>query len=36
MNFEFNWPCGLRGENIEGRTPDGRQSDWYTISAPMS
>ena len=23
-------------ENVDGRTPDGRRSDWYTISSPMS
>ena len=23
-------------ENVGGRTTDGRQSDWYTISSPMS
>ena len=23
-------------ENVDGRTTDGRRSDWYTISSPMS
>ena len=39
MKFEFNWPSGFRGEDVEnvgGWTDDGRQSDWYTISSPMS
>ena len=38
MKFEFNWPSGLEEkiiENVDGPT-DGRRSDWYTISSPMS
>ena len=37
MKFEFNWPSGFRGEDVWncGRT-DGRRSDWYTFSSPMS
>ena len=23
-------------ENVDGRRTDGRQSDWYTISSPIS
>ena len=27
MIFEFNWPSGFRGENVDGRTDDGRTTD---------
>ena len=43
MKFELYWPSGFRGEDVwncgrtDGRrTTDGRRSDWYTISSPMS
>ena len=42
MKFEFDWPSGFRGEDVwncgrtDGRTTDGRRSDWYTLSSPMS
>ena len=44
MTFEFNWPSGFRGVDVWNcgrtddrlRTTDGRWSDWYTISSPMS
>ena len=42
MKFEFNWPSGFREEDVwkcwrtDGRRMDGRRSDWYTISSPMS
>ena len=36
--FEFNWPCGFRGEDVWNcwQTDAGRRSDWYIISSPMS
>ena len=34
MKFEFNWPSGFR--RCLKMLTDGRQSDWYTISSPMS
>ena len=38
MKFEFNWPCGFRGEDVWKcwRTDDGRRSHWYTNSSPRS
>ena len=39
MKFEFNWPCGFRGEDVWKcwrTTDDGRRSHWYTNSSPRS
>ena len=37
MKFEFNWPSGFRGEDVwKCWRTDGRRSDWYTSSSPMS
>ena len=39
MKFEFNWPSGFRGEdveNVDGRTTNGRRSHWYTNSSPAA
>ena len=35
MKFEFNWPSGFRGEDVDGRT-DGRRTDGRTTDAGVT